>query len=280
MISNAYKIIFYLFSASVPTENLHEQMMNALATSIESLFINNDYNPFLRLCRAFLKKSPEFIHNAIENNHSDILLKFIPVATLSILQQKNQLGETVLLHATRLNRTEIIKSLLEYKDSETLLKDMDAKDNNIFHIIALNLNSSEILDLLINYLLKKSINIQQDFDCFNQDHLTPLQLSIYKNNLLVTKSFLKYFNTNIHETKNLTGDNLIHLAVRYGDLTMIKYLIEEGQLREQGNQSNLKMTPSELAQSLKLDDIIKYFNEIYPQQEIDEDDSSDDDDDD
>jgi len=280
-----YKIIFYLFSASLPSinisqtaQNSHEQVMDAIANSIESLFINNNYTPFLRISRSFLKKSPELIHNAIINNNSDLLLKFIPVSTIDILQQKNQFGETVLLHAIRLNRIEMVKSLLENKNSEKLLEDIDEKNNNIFHIIALNLNSSDIFDLLINYLLNKSINIQEKFDCFNKDHLTPLQLSIYKNNLLITKYFLKYFNTNIHETNDLTGDNLIHLAVRHSDLIMVKYLIEEGQLIEQGRQSNLTKTPGELAQLLGSEDMIEYFNKLYPQPEIEEDNSSDDDD--
>jgi ankyrin repeat protein len=258
-------------------QNPTEEMITKLAASIQSLFIDNDYSPFLRLSRSFLKKSPELIHNAIINNHTDLLLKFIPIASINILQQRNQLGETVLLHAARLNRTEIMKALLERNNADILLEDIDAKDNNIFHIIALNSTSSDILDLVIHHLLGKSIKIQDKFDQSNQDHFTPLQLAITKNNLLVTKSFFKHFNTNVYQTENFTGDNLIHLAVRYGDLTMVKYLIEEGKLIEQSKQSNLQMTPSELAQSLKRDDIIQYFNEIYPQREIDENDSSDED---
>jgi len=287
MISTIYKIIFYLFLGSLPSMNLsqttqdpHEKVMNAVAESIESLFISNDYIPFLRLSRAFLKKSPELIHNSIINNNSDILLKLIPIAQIEILQQKNQFGETVLLHAIRLNRIEIVKILLENKNSEKLLQDIDGNNNNIFHLIALNLNSSDILDLLINYLINKSINIQEKFDCSNKDQLTPLQLSVVKNNLLVTKYFFKYSNTNIRAKNDLIGDNLIHLAVRHCDLIMVEYLIEEGRLIEQGKQSNLTQTPGELAQLLGHEDMIEYFNKIYPQPEIEEDNSSDDDDDD
>ena len=210
----------------------------------------------------------------------DLLLKFIPTAQNSILQQKNELDETVLLHAVRLDRIEIIQALLKKEKSEILLENIDGNNNNIFHMIALNSYSLQTIELFIDHLLKNSTANRQKFDQFNQDHWTPLQLAIYKNNLPVTKYFLKYFRTDIHETKNLTGDNLIHLAVRHGDLTMVKYLIEDGQLIDQGGQSNLKMTPSELAQSLHRNDMIEYFKEIYPQKEIEEDESSDDDDDD
>ena len=88
---------------------------------------------------------------------------------------------------------------------------------------------------------------------------------------------MKYFNKNVYETSSDIGDNLIHLAVRYADLTMLKYLLNEGQLIEQGNQSNLSMTPIELARSMKHDDMVEYFKEIYPQPEIDEDENSDND---
>lgn len=261
------------------TVDPNDKLMNALADCIKSLYVEDDYKPFIRLSRAFLKKSPEIIHNALINNNSEILLKLIPIASIEILQQKNQSGETIFLHALRLNRIEIIKILLENKHIEILLKDTDGNKNNIFHLIALNSISFEIISLLINYFLKNSINIREKFDIINQDSLTPLQLSIRKNNLLSTKIFCKYFDKKIVETKNFIGDNLIHLAVRFADLIMIKYLIEDEGLFEQGKQFNLKMTPSDLAKSFKHDDMIEYFNEIYPEQKIQEDEDSNDDDD-
>jgi ankyrin repeat protein len=273
-----------LFLASIPSNQLpatttdtDDAVMNKLANSIESIFLNNDYDAFFRVCRSFLKNSPELIHTAIDNNYMDLLLKFIPTSLNVILQQKNSLGETVLLHALRLNRLEIIQAILKKDKSDVLLEAIDEKDNNIFHIIALYSIPLETINFLINHLVKNSINISKKFDRFNQDHCTPLQLSISKNNLLATKSFLKYFQTNIHQ--NLTGDNLLHLAVRCGNLSMVQYLIENGQLINQVKQSNLQMTPKDLAQSLKHHDMVEYFNEIFPPQEIDENDSSDDDDD-
>ncbi len=237
--------------------------------------MDNDYEIFFRTCRSVLTKSPELIHNSIEKNHLELMLKFIPTALTRLLQQKNELGETALLHALRLNRFEIIQELLKKEKSKELLESIDDQNNNIFHIIALNSIPLETIDLLIDHLTKNSINISEKFDCVNRDNLKPLQLAICKNNLLATKSFLKHFPTNIHEPK--TGDNLLHLAVRYSDLPMVKYLIKTGGLIQQVKQSNMQMTPKELAESLQQRDIVEYFNKILPPQEIDENDTSDDD---
>jgi ankyrin repeat protein len=276
---------FYFILASLPpmhtlqiNEDPHQQIMDKLGDAIESLFLSNDYTLFLKICRSFIKKRPQIIHDALSNNQTDLLLKFIPVAFIGTLQYKNELGETFLLHAARLNRPDIVKALLETKESDLLLEAVDNKNNNIFHILCSNSTSTEILDLFIKHLLKNSINIQQKFDHVNQDHQTPLQLSIYKNNLLVTKLLSQHFKTNVYETYKTTGDNLIHLAVRYGDLTMVKYLIEDGQLFEEGDKSNISMKPIELALSLKRNDIYEYLNEKYPPLEINEDDSSSNDD--
>jgi len=95
----------------------------------------------------------------------------------------------------------------------------------------LNKNSDLILNLFIDYVLKKSINIQEKFDHIDIDNYTPLQLAIKNNNLPATRHFLKYFDKNIYKKSN---DNLIYLAVRYADITMLKYLINEGQLNQQG----------------------------------------------
>lgn len=259
--------------------NSYDQLMNTLSNSIKSLFIDNDYNTFFRICRSFLRKSPNILHTAIINNNVDVLSKFIPVSSMEFLQQKNQSGETVLLHALRLNRLKIVKILLENENSKTLIKDTDEKNNNIFHIIALNSISLDMMKLLYNYLTKDSINIQEHFDKMNQDKLRPIQLSITKNNLSITKIFCKFFDKNIYQTKDYTGDNLIHLAIKYADLNMIKYLIEDENLFEQGKECNFKMKPIDLAKSLKRQDIIEYLQKIYPQDNIEENQSSDDDDD-
>ena len=68
---------------------------------------------------------------------------FISVAGIELLQQKNQFGETVLLHAARLNRVDIVKALLERKNSDKLLEDTNDKKQNIFHILALNTDSDK-----------------------------------------------------------------------------------------------------------------------------------------
>jgi ankyrin repeat protein len=219
--------IYYFVSAYLPLINVDdqfEQVLAILADSIESLFVNNDFTLFLRICRPFIRKRPQLLHNAIDNNHSDLIPKFIPIASIDLLREKNQLGETVLLHAARLNRVDVIKALLEKENSHKLLDDIiEDKKQNIFHVLALNTNADEILDLLIKHLLKSSIDIQEKFDHVDQDNHTPLQLAISHNNLSATRHLSKYFSNNVHST----SDHLVHLAERFGDLRMLKYLIEE-----------------------------------------------------
>jgi ankyrin repeat protein len=230
----------------------------------------NDFKQVLRICRPFIRGNPELLHVAVDRNHSDLIPKFISIAKIDLLQEKNQFGETVLLHAARLNRVDIIKVLLEKQNSDKLLEDTNNKGQNIFHILASNSDSDEILELFINYLLKNSINIQEKFDNLDEESHTPLQLAISKNNLVATRHFFKYFKKNVLKTSDHSGDNLIHLAVRYGDLSMLKYLMSEGQLIAQGTQSNLTKTPIELAQSLKHNDMVEYFKNVYPEPEDDE----------
>lgn len=104
------------------TEDPSEKFIAALTASVESLFINNDYTSLFRICRSFIKKRPQLLHDALSKNHSDLLSEFIPVASIEILQQKNEVSESVLLHAIRLNRIEIIKVLLKKKIRKNLLK--------------------------------------------------------------------------------------------------------------------------------------------------------------
>ncbi|CAF0849512.1 unnamed protein product [Rotaria sordida] len=266
-----------LSSINTNQTDYNQQLLDKLSGYIATLFTDNDYKPILRFCRPFIQKRPELLHIAIKNNHSDLLSKFIPIAKINILQQKNEFGETVLLHATRLNCIDIVKALLEKEDSDKLLEDINSRGQNVFHILAMNINSEEIFDLLIEHLIKNSINISEKFDHVDDDNHTPLQLAIISNNLSVTRHFLKHFNKTVCKTNDYTGDNLIHLAVRYSNLTMLKLLLDDEKLIVQGVQSNLTRTPLELARLMKHNDMVEYFNEIYSQPEVDENDSSEDD---
>jgi ankyrin repeat protein len=188
--------IFSAFLRSI-SEDPSQQVLDKLADGIASLFSNKDFIPVLRICRPFIRKRPELLHQAIDNNYSDLVSTFVSVAGIELLQHKNQFGETVLFHAARLNRVDIVEALLERKNSEELIEDTNNKNQNIFHILALNKNSDLILNLFIDYLLKKSINIQKKFDHVDIDNHTPLQLAIKNYNLSATRHFLKYFDKNL-----------------------------------------------------------------------------------
>ncbi len=84
--------------------------------------------------------------------------------------------------------------------------------------------------MFIDYLLKKSINIQKKFDHVDINNHTPLQLAIKNNNLSATRHLLKYFDKSVYGTSEDIGDTLIHIAVSYTDITMLKYLLNEEQL--------------------------------------------------
>ncbi|UJR23123.1 hypothetical protein I4U23_026144 [Adineta vaga] len=148
--------------------------LNMIADSIENLFSNNDLKPFLRLCRSFIRQKPHLLHQAIDNNHSDLLTKFIPGTNLDLFYPKNHLGESVLLHAVRLNRLGVVKALLERQNSDKLVNDVTNDGQNILHIVAKNKDSKEMLDVLIDYFDKEAIDIKGRFD--NDDN-TSFQLA-------------------------------------------------------------------------------------------------------
>ncbi|CAF4035794.1 unnamed protein product [Rotaria magnacalcarata] len=254
--------------------NYNEQLLNKISDATQSLFTNNDFKSILRICRSFIQKRPELLHNSISNNYADLLTKFIPIAPIDLLKKTNEFGETVLLHAIRLNRITIVKDILKRENSDKLLDDTNDRDQNIFHILAINTDSHELLDVIIDYLVKKSVDISVKFDHIDKDNHTPLQLAILNKNISITSCFLKYFNKTLCKTNDNSGDNLIHFAVRYGDLTMIKLLLDDKELIEQGNQSNLTMIPLELARSLKHNDLVDYINKIYYQYEAKENESA------
>jgi ankyrin repeat protein len=203
--------LIYLISASItPTnEDPSQIILDKLAESVASLFCNEDFRPTLRICRPFIRNRPELLHAAISNNHSDLVPKFIAIATIDLLREKNQLGETTLLHAARLNRIDIIRAILKKQNSDKLLEDINDQGQNVFHLLALNNNSDAILHLMINHLLKNSIDIQEKFDHVDADNQTPLQLAISNNNLLAIDHLLKYFNNDIHVKNNHAVDDLI-----------------------------------------------------------------------
>jgi ankyrin repeat protein len=215
-------IYFIPGPSSSINEDPSEQILNKLADSIASLFSNQDFKPVLRICRPFIRKRPELLHEAIRKNSSDLISNFISVAGIELLQEKNQLGETILLHAARLNRVNIVEAILRKENSDRLLEDTNNKGQNVFHILALNTDSDEILNLFINHLLKNLINISEKFDHVDENNQTPLQLAIKNNNLPARHLISKYFHNDIHDTIDHITDAVIQLTVFYDDLTKVK----------------------------------------------------------
>ncbi|CAF0859911.1 unnamed protein product [Adineta steineri] len=193
---------FILGALSIVKKNNVQLVLDKIADSIELLFTTNNFTPLLRICRLFVQKQPHLFHTAIENNYFYLLSQFIPIVSLKLLQQKNELGETILLHTLRLNRLDILKILLEHKKFYEPLYDVNNKKQNIFHILAMNKDAEEICDLLIEDLVKKSINIEEKFGNVDEDNHTPLELSIINDNLPITRYLLKHFNNDTSMINN------------------------------------------------------------------------------
>lgn len=213
----------------------------------------------------FIKRRPELFHHAIAENYSQLITSFAPVAGTELLQQKNELGETPLLHGVRLNRAAFIQALLKRPNTDELLDELNQHAENIFHILARNSDASETLELIIDHLVKRSIDIGERFDHVDSGQQTPLQVAICSQNLRATRLLWNYSSKEVLQKQ---GENLIHFTVRHGDLLTLKYLLEEEGLMEQGNRTSLTMTPFELAKSLERADMVEYLGGIYPQPEI------------
>ena len=107
---------------------------------------------------------------------------------------------------------------MEKQNSDKLLEDTNNKKQNIFHILASNVDSDEILKLLIDHLLNQSINIQEKFNNLDDENHTPLQLAISNNNLSATDHLSKYFDNHIYATNNQPNDDFIQRTTIDDDL--------------------------------------------------------------
>lgn len=241
-----------------------KDVINKLSEMTEALFGRGDEKPLLRICRPFIKKQPGILHRALENGHDDILMKFLPLAPLEVLHHRDQQNGTLLFHALRLNRVNIVKEILNNRFFSNIVTDTDADGNTLFHLFILQQNGTELLDLVLTKLSNTEFVIQEKLDRCNGQGYTPLQLAIRHNNLAAVQRLIKCFRTDTCYHQDHSQDNLLHLAVRHGDLSLVKYLIEEAHLSELGEESNLTMTPVKLAESLEKEDVIDYFRHCYP----------------
>ena len=150
--------------------------------SVTALFSENDLKPFLRISRAFIRKQPQLLHIAIQSNHSDLLVKFIPGTNIDLFQSTNHNGESFLLHAVRLNRLSVVKALFELKNSVELLDAVNNDGENIVHLMAKDKKLEEMFDEFVDYCERKSINMQEKFDKVDKTNRRPLELAVLNQN--------------------------------------------------------------------------------------------------
>lgn len=237
--------------------------------SVVSLFTDNDYKPFLRFSRRIVRKRPDLIHRAIDNDHSDLLCRFIPGSQVDLFQPQNELGESALLHAVRRLRLDVVSKLLERKQVAQLFNDTNNYRQNILHMAAMQPSSEPILNLLIDYCLGKAIDIGKTFDTVDEDGYTPLQLSIMHNNLPAVRMLLNHCDKTAVKMYDGHRENLVHLAVRYGNVAMLEHLLHVDELSNQDTGANSSITPIELARSIKRKEMVEYLSRILPPSEFD-----------
>ncbi|CAF1295150.1 unnamed protein product [Adineta ricciae] len=247
-------------SRIVCTPAVDEGLQAKVYESVTALFSENDLKPFLRISRAFIRKQPQLLHIAIARNYSDLLVKFIPGTNIDLFQSTNPHGESLLLHAVRLNRLSVVRALLELKKSTELLDAVNNEGENIVHLMAKDKELKEMFDVFAEYCERKSINMHEKFDKVEKTNRRLLKLAIMHNNLWAVRALLPGFDKDVCKSND---DNLIHLAVRYGDLELLKCLLDNEELKKQGNERSGSVTATELAESLKHDETVKYLKKVY-----------------
>ncbi|CAF0922379.1 unnamed protein product [Didymodactylos carnosus] len=229
MHDNAYNLLYIVDSkrSKIGKENVFIQN---LCLSLHDFILNNDATLLFRCTRLLIHRHEEILlEKAIQNGHLTLAKQLIKVLQIDTLKRRNERGETALLLAAKLNRKDLIELLLNRHID--LVYDIDYRRNNIFHLLTINIDSTDAIEFIFDYLKQKSINIREIFDTENSDHLTPLQLARENNNLRCIKSFVlyDYFNTNVHDKS--IRDDLCHLTIRNGDnVPMMKSLVANVQL--------------------------------------------------
>ncbi|CAF1570086.1 unnamed protein product, partial [Didymodactylos carnosus] len=250
-----------------------KDFLTRLKSCLAALLTDNDTQPLLRVTKKLINKyNDNLLHCAIKNGHTLLAQQLSAVVARlpdSIIERKNNNGETAIILAAKLNQIDLLETL--FSISQDLIYAVDNKNNNVFHLLTSQNNSNKTIEFILNCLNDKSINIKQKFDQPNGNGKTPLQLSVEHSNFESTKMLIEigHFNTNVTDEKN--GDSLVHLAVRTGDLSMVKYFINDVKL--DGQLSNLRMTPCDLAKTLNQETIYDFLNEKYPLQPLSSSDS-------
>ncbi|CAF1167123.1 unnamed protein product [Didymodactylos carnosus] len=276
--------VFYLSILDCKENTIENEytFIQNLCLALDDFISKNDPTSLFRCTRLLIHRDDDdLLEQAILNGNLMLIKQLIKVLLIDTLKQQNGKGETILLICAKLNNKDLIAQLLERHLN--LVYDLDYRKNNVFHLLAStklnNDKSYETIEFILNYLNEKSINICEIFNKENIDQFTPLQLAVQNNNLQCVKLFISNGNFDVNVYDKLTGDNLIHMAIRNDDnLSMIKYLIDDIHLN--GEKVNYIMTPCELAKSLNRMTIYDYLKEKYSDIDLlseDSDDSSDED---
>ncbi|KAL3868205.1 hypothetical protein ACJMK2_041037 [Sinanodonta woodiana] len=126
-------------------------------------------------------------------------------------------------------------------------------------------NGVEILHLIVKHGCIKSLtvilNALEDFDIIlNMEYklITPLATAIKYKNIECTKALLSHSSEKAKLWKsNVTGENILHFAIKSGNVEIVSILLAEGFAQDLRNSPDLRgLTPIACAAALGLHDIL------------------------
>ncbi|KAM6569139.1 hypothetical protein CsatB_017124 [Cannabis sativa] len=134
----------------------------------------------------------------------------------SILNEKNELGETALFIAAEKGHLEVVKELMQHVTKEGIsIKNRSGFDP--LHIAA-SQGHKEIVEVLLDYDPKLSKTI-------GQSNTTPLISAASKGHVSVVRELLSK-DSSITEISRSNGKNALHLASRQGHVDIVRMLLK------------------------------------------------------
>jgi uncharacterized protein len=188
------------------------------------------------------KEQNTALHLAQKAGHRK-MVKFL-LANGADVNAKNFQGRTILHNVVSSKNRSLVKFLLKQKDIKINIQDQEG--NTALHRAIQERNIK-----MVKILLRNGV----DTHIKNVDGDTPWHCAIIANSKEIAEVLLKRGGTKIVETTNKSGETALHLAIKYGYLSMAQWLLENGaNINAKDVQGN---TALHYAISLGREDLIK-----------------------
>lgn len=154
---------------------------------------------------------------AVSHNKADIV-KYLLEHRYSDIAEKNEDGKTALLMAAMMDRITILKYLLQHYPKT--IQDVDREGNNALFVSIIH-DNLQILECLLQFnpklLLEKTPKGE-----------TPLLLAAKHGRSKMLSLLFRLPALNLKETNEQTGEHILSLAARFGNLSTVKFLLKKG----------------------------------------------------